>query len=370
MEGLEIMEIIKGDVEKKDIAYVHSKAKKEFQTLEGKKVLLVGANGFLGYYFVKSILEWNETHPKKIDLYALSTFKSGVPSWLKKLEKKGKINILKKDITKYKIPTKDVYDFIIHAASIASPTFYRLHPIETVNANVQGLYNILDYLLMRKKSKRPVSGLLFFSTSEIYGNPTPENIPTPETYNGNVSCTGPRACYDESKRFCETLCVNYTQVHSLPIKSARPFNNYGPGLRIDDKRVIPDFANNILHNKDIIMLSNGGPTRTFCYVTDALVGYLKVLIQGKPGEAYNIGVEEPEVSMKELAQKMKKIGEEHFNYKGKIVNKMSDDKNYLIDNPQRRRPLIDKARSQLGYSPSISLDEGLFNVLSWYKENL
>lgn len=363
--------VTKGEVEKKDIAYIHKKAKNEFKELVGKNLLLIGANGFLGYYFVKSILTWNEEHPLEIiNLTILSTYRAGIPAWLLSLKKARKVTILKKDITKYNIPTIKEYHYIIHAASIASPTFYRLHPIETINANVQGLYNLLDFLLRRKEKKNAVKGLLFFSTSEIYGNPTPENIPTPETYNGNVSCTGPRACYDESKRFCETLCVNYVQVHKLPIKVARPFNNYGPGLKIDDKRVIPDFATNILNDKNIELLSDGGPTRTFCYVTDAIVGYFKILVKGLPGEAYNIGIEEPEISMKELAERMKIIAEKEFGYKGKVVTAVSKDKEYLTHNPQRRRPVIEKAKKELHYDPTVTLDEGLRNVLLWYKENL
>ena len=162
------MEITKGAVEKNDIAYIHKKAKSEFKILAKSNVLLIGANGFLGYYFMKSILEWNKVNPKeKITLTALSTYSKGVPKWLKAAEKAKKVTILKKDITKFKIPATDQYDFIIHGATIASPTYYRLHPIETINANVQGLYNLLAYLLERKKTSKQVKGLLFFSTSEI-----------------------------------------------------------------------------------------------------------------------------------------------------------------------------------------------------------
>src|SRR5260221_9683131 len=172
MEGMElIMQIAQGEVEKKDIAYIHKKALNEFKSLAGYTVLLIGSNGFLGYYFTKSILEWNEKNPQeKITLTVLSTFRNGIPTWLKKVQKEKKVTILKKDITKFTIPTEEKFDYIIHGATIASPTYYRLHPIETINANVQGLYNLLEYLLKRKKTKKSVKGLLFFSTSEIYGN--------------------------------------------------------------------------------------------------------------------------------------------------------------------------------------------------------
>lgn len=370
MEGLEIMASSKFDegVEKKDLENIHSEAKEEFEALGGNTVLFTGANGFLGYYFIKSILAWNDLHPnKKIILYALDTFPAGIPNWL---PKRSDLKILKDDITKYSPTDNEVFDYIIHAASIASPIFYRQYPIETINANVLGLYNILNYVVKRKNASSPLKGLLFFSSSEIYGDPTEDNIPTSETYRGNVSCTGPRACYDESKRFGETLCVNFSRVHNLPIKIARPFNNYGPGLKITDGRVIPDFANDILHDKDITLLSQGSPTRTFCYITDAIAGYIKVLIKGENAESYNIGVEEPEVSMVNLAKEMQELAVKYFGYKGKIIMKKSEDKHYLTDSPNRRCPQITKAKKDLGYDPKISLKEGLRNTLLWYKQGL
>lgn len=354
--------------EKEDLNYIHTKAKAELNTLSGNTLLFTGANGFLGYYFIKSILAWNDIYPdKEITIYALDTFTTGVPEWL---DKRDDLIILKKDVTKYKPSAKIPFDYIIHAASIASPIFYRQYPIETINANIHGLYNILNYIVKRKKTKKPIKGLLFFSSSEIYGDPTPENIPTPETYRGNVSCTGPRACYDESKRFGETLCVNFSKVHNLPIKIVRPFNNYGPGLKITDGRVIPDFANDILHKRDIILFSAGSPTRTFCYITDAIVGYLKVLIRGQFAESYNIGVERPEISMYDLAKLMKRLAARYLGYSGKIIIKRSKDTNYLTDSPNRRCPQISKARKDFGYNPEIPLDKGLTNTLLWYQQNL
>lgn len=361
------MDVAQGLIEKKDLEYIHQKAKEEFETLAGNTILFTGANGFLGYYFIKSFLKWNDNNPKKkIIVYALDTFPSGVPKWL---PVRDDLKILKKDVVKFKPFSGEVFDYIIHAASIASPIFYRQYPIETMDANIQGLRIFLDYMVKMKKTKRAVKGLLFFSSSEIYGDPTEGNIPTPETYRGNVSCTGPRACYDESKRFGETLCVNYSRVHGLPITIARPFNNYGPGLKITDGRVIPDFANDILQNKDITLLSQGSPTRTFCYITDAIVGYIKVLVKGKMGESYNIGVEKPEISMVDLAEKMKEIAKKQFGYSGKIIKKISSDQNYLTDSPNRRCPQITKAKNDLKYDPQILLDEGLTNTLLWYLEN-
>jgi dTDP-glucose 4,6-dehydratase/UDP-glucuronate decarboxylase len=261
------------------------------------------------------------------------------------------------------------FQFIIHAAGIASPIYYRAHPIETMDANVVGLRNLLSHSRQAGEKEERVKACLYFSSSEIYGDPDLAHIPTPETYRGNVSCTGPRACYDESKRYGETLCVNFARHYGLPVKIARPFNNYGPGLKITDRRILPDLARDILAERDIVLLSDGTPRRTFCYVADAIVGYYKILLKGRSGEAYNIGVQAPEITMLELAMELQNIARQLFDYRGKVVLGESGDPDYLTDNPQRRCPMIAKARTEVGYSPSISLREGLTRLLLWYSDN-
>ena len=150
------MALNKDSLEKKDLEYIHQKAAEEFEILGGSTLLFTGANGFLGYYFIKSILYWNYKYPnKKIIVYALDKFDKGVPEWL---QKRTDVKILKKDVTKYKLPKDLSFDYIIHAASIASPIFYRMYPIETIDANIGGLYNILNYMLKRQKTKKGVKG--------------------------------------------------------------------------------------------------------------------------------------------------------------------------------------------------------------------
>jgi nucleoside-diphosphate-sugar epimerase len=359
------------DVVNADLNYICDDLKNEFSALSGKQLLITGGAGFLGYYLVQAALYWNaQRSPEKpIAVTIYENFIRGVPAWLTAIEKNPHLTIVKHDIT-HPLPA-DIgdFDFIIHSASIASPIFYRKYPIETMDANVNGLRFLLDYCLKQKVKGQPVEGFLFYSTSEIYGDPTPENIPTPETYRGNVSCTGPRACYDESKRYGETLCVNFAQQHQIPIKIARPFNNYGPGLKITDRRVLPDFARDVMNNRDIVMLSDGSPTRTFCYIADAIVGYYKILVNGKAGESYNIGVETPEISMINLADRVVALAKELFNYQGKVVRQASADKNYLVDNPNRRCPIIAKARNDLGYHPKIDIENGLRRTMIWYGDN-
>jgi nucleoside-diphosphate-sugar epimerase len=357
------------DIVDEDLEYISNNLREEFARMAGNQLLVVGGAGFLGHYLVQSILWWNRTvgGDKPIRLTVYDNYIRGMPEWLSALTGDPNLTLVKHDISQ-PLPS-DIPDFqyIVHGGSIASPVYYRKYPIETMDANIYGLRSLLEYAKSRRQAGKAFEGFLFFSSSEIYGDPTPENIPTPETYWGNVSCTGPRACYDESKRFGETLCVNFTLQHGLPIKVARPFNNYGPGLKITDHRVLPDFARDVFANRDIVMRSDGSPKRTFCYVADAVSGYYKVLVNGRPGEAYNIGVETPEISMAELAEKVTELGRSLFGYTGKVVKKVDHD--YLVDNPERRCPVITKAREQIGYAPKILVDEGLRRSLVWYSGN-
>jgi len=356
-----------------DLMYILDSLSDEFLMLSGNSLLLTGGGGFLGYYLVQSIVRWNQINAKSesqfIDLIVYDNFMRGLPKWLAELERQGLLAVRKHNVTEPLPGDMAEVSYIIHAASIASPIYYRKNPIETMDANVNGLRFLLDYFKHRSESGKYVGGLLYFSTSEIYGDPDEEHIPTSEDYRGNVSCTGPRACYDESKRYGETLCVNFAQQYNLPIKIARPFNNYGPGLKITDGRALPDFCRNVLNREDIVMLSDGMPTRTFCYVADAVVGYLKVLVKGQYGESYNIGTEAPEISVKQLAEMVISTSTNLFDYRGQLIFKKSEDKEYLTDNPNRRCPQIGKARRHLDYNPKISLEEGLKRSLIWYREN-
>ena len=354
-----------------DIATVFSHAKTSLDMLAGRSILLTGGAGFLGYLMAHVLVKiGDEDSREPVNLTILENFQRGRKPWLDNLVQNSKVRLIEQDISLGMTPATDDFEYIIHAASIASPIFYRKNPIETIDANVNGLRHILEYSRPDEKKANNVKGVLFFSTSEIYGDPSPEAIPTPETYRGFVSCTGPRACYDESKRLGETLCVNFAQQYDVPVSVARPFNNYGPGLSIRDGRLIPDLARNLFANRDMVLLSNGRATRTFCYIGDAVAGYLKVLTHGLRGEPYNIGTDRPEVSVKELAEKICLLGKDYFGYSGQIEFGKSSDKDYTVDNPNRRCPNISKARDHLSYNPIISLDEGLHRSLVWYRENL
>lgn len=353
-----------------DIEQVLSSAADAFERLAGKDLLITGGAGFLGYYLTQAALAYGDRHPSTpIGVTVFDSFIRGVPAWLEGLHDHPRLSLRSHDMRNPLPSDMPDFDAIIHAAGIASPTYYRMHPIETMDANITGLRNLLDHAVAQDRRGRPLRGFLFFSSSEIYGDPSPDAIPTPETYRGFVSCTGPRACYDESKRYGETLCVNFARVHEVPVTIARPFNNYGPGMKITDGRVIADFAADILGGRDIRLLSEGTPTRTFCYVADAVAGYYKVLALGRRGEPYNIGAAGPEISILDLARRMGEAGTELFGYAGTVTPDVSPEAEYLADNPQRRRPSIAKARDHLNYDPTIGLDEGLRRTLLWYRDN-
>lgn len=337
---------------------INTDLKEIYRIMEGKKILITGGGGFIGAYFLDFIHYCNtNVFSNPIKVLCIENYKTCSPDRIKHLINDENFIFLDIDISKPFEIEGDI-DYVVHTASIASPTFYRKYPIETIEANVWGLKNLLDL----SKTKK-VKSILFFSTSEIYGNTSPENIPTAETYNGNVSCTGPRACYDESKRLGETLCVNYFKQYGLPVKIVRPFNIYGPGLRIDDKRVIPDFFNDAINHHIIKILSDGSPTRSFCYISDAICGFIRVLLSDYNGESFNIGNDEAEISMYELAEKIAKaVGNVTISFS------KSNDPEYLVDNPQRRCPDLTKARKLIKYNPHVTIDEGLQKLLEWYME--
>jgi dTDP-glucose 4,6-dehydratase/UDP-glucuronate decarboxylase len=327
--------------------------------LDGTTLLLAGAGGFLGAYVLDILAAWVRRREVSVRVLAVDNFASGIPQRIAHLEGESWLRIVEHDLRKPLEPGEPVH-WILHGASIASPTFYRRFPLETIDVNVQGTRHLLD--LARSPSAR---GMLFLSSSEIYGDPSPEAIPTPEDYRGLVSCTGPRACYDESKRLGETLCTTYHRLHATPVKIGRPFNVYGPGQRLDDRRIIPDLVSSALAGGPLVLLSDGRATRSFCYARDAASAILTILCAGQNGEAYNLGNDAEEVTMLEVARAIQKVSP---GASLTIEHRSSPDAAYLTDNPQRRRPDLRKLRAIDGWSPDVSLDEGLARTLRSYRE--
>ncbi len=324
---------------------------------EGKRILLAGGQGFLGRYFLSVFTRLNETRFKQnCELIILDNFITAGEAG-KDQKPFPDVDYIEHDVsTSISIDKK--LDFIIHCAGIASPYYYRAYPLETLDVAIMGNRHLLQ--LASEHQAR----YTFFSSSEIYGDPDPKHIPTPESYRGNVSSQGPRACYDESKRMGETLCYVFHNLHGVATNIIRPFNVYGPGMQEADYRVLPNFANRIKAKAPLKVYGGGNQTRTFCYVSDAINGFLRVISMGVPGETYNIGNPKPEISMVELVEYCSKaLGRE-------VAHTLIEyPDSYPADEPNRRCPDIKKARLQIGYEPKVDITTGLTRFFSWTDEN-
>jgi len=339
-----------------DLKEISEKLREFYEKLSGRTIVIAGGAGFLGRYLVLTIDYLNKNHlsePCKVII--VDNFITGSRDWIEESEN---IKLIEQDITK-PLEIEEPVDYIINAASLASPVFYNKYRLETIDAGIIGTKNLLEFA--RKKNVR---GFLFTSSSEVYGNPDEKFIPTNEEYLGNVSCIGPRACYDEPKRIGETLCVTYRDIYNLPIKIARPFNIFGPGIRLDDGRVVPNAVVHALKGKEIPIYGDGKNTRTFCYISNAIVGFYKILLSDR-NEIYNVGADYPEIEIRQLADII--LGLVGNNEAG-INIKEGPSEVYKKADPNRRCPDLTKIKLQLGYDPKINLVTGLKRFIEWVKE--
>jgi dTDP-glucose 4,6-dehydratase/UDP-glucuronate decarboxylase len=342
-----------------DVVEIGTRAAEDLAYFDGKTVLVTGGAGFLPAYLVDVLAARASTQPagKQLRIVVADNFVTGLPARLAHLSGHPAVEIRTVDVSQ-PASLDRAPDVVIHGASIASPIAYRRSPLETIEVNAMGTWR----LLAATAAKGQLSVFVLLSSSEVYGDPDPAFIPTPEAYPGRVSFTGPRACYDESKRLAETLCMTYFRTHAAPVRIVRPFNVYGPGLRLDDGRLVPDLARAALLGRDLVLHSDGTPTRSFCYVTDFVVGLLRVIARGKDGEAYNIG-NDHEIAVRDFATAMSRAA----GGGPRVVVARSDDPDYLTDNPQRRCPDLTRLRA-LGAAPTVDLERGLGRYLAWARE--
>lgn len=334
---------------KEDLEYITS-IKIPWEVLEGKNILITGANGFLPAYMIETILFLNDHRFKnKAKIFALARNKERVLVRFSGYGKRKDLSFIIQDVcAPLKISKR--MDFIIHAASQASPKFYGVDPVGTILANTAGTANLL-ILAVKHKSE----GFMFFSSGEVYGEVASDQVPIKEDVYGVVDPTLIRSCYAEGKRAGENMCVSWSHQYGVPVKIVRPFHTYGPGMRLDDGRVFADFVSDIVNGKDITMKSDGSAVRAFCYLADAVVGFFTVLLNGENAQAYNVGNDEGKISIKDLAQMLVDLFPEK---KLKVkLDIQSQQKGYLKSVISHNCPDTAKLRS-LGWQARYSLQEG------------
>jgi len=305
---------------------------------------VTGASGFLGSHLCERLL--SEGH----EVLAVDNFFTGSKSNVSHLLDDKNFELLRHDVT---APLVVEVDSIFNLASPASPVHYQRDPVQTIKTNVLGAVNMLG---LAKRLKVPIFQA---STSEVYGDP--QIHPQTEEYWGNVNPIGPRACYDEGKRAAETLFFDYNRQNGVPIRVARIFNTYGPRLAAGDGRVVSNFIVQALKGEDITIFGDGSQTRSFCYVSDLIDGFMAMMSSEKSLVGpINLG-NPKEFTILELATL--------------VLNKI-DSKSQLVfkdlpqDDPRQRQPDISKAQKQFGWTPSVELDEGLGLTIDYFKNLL
>jgi UDP-glucuronate decarboxylase len=349
-------ELTTSEVIAEDIRELAKSLEDYWPHFSGQTFLITGAFGFLGRYFVLLLKYLNQEGflEKTVKALLLDNFVTG---YEQRVISDGNLVFRRHDVTMPLVVDQPV-DYIIHAAGIASPVYYTKFPIETMDVGTIGTRNMLELARQQK-----VKSFIFMSSSEVYGDPDNKHVPTSEEYNGNVSVSGPRSCYDESKRFGETMCQAFWRVYGVPVKIIRPFNVYGPGIRPDDFRVLPNFIEHALRKEPLPIHGAGHNTRSFCYINDEVEGIFRVLFSDANGEAFNVGNTGPEISVRELAE----LVTEAMPFKVDIVNIDPPHAVYASSDPKRRCPDISKLTKLTGFKPRYDLKKGLARTIKWFQ---
>lgn len=339
----------------KDVIDIVSSYQLPWKLLQNKTVLITGASGFLPAYMVETLLYLNEVQDLNVTILALVRNRAGYVQRFPHAAARSDLICIEQDISKFD-PQGIHADYIVHAASQASPKYYSVDPIGTLSANTVGTAALLDLAVSCRSE-----GFLFFSSGEVYGDA--KTIPTGEEDFGSLNPVSVRSCYAESKRMGENMCVSWWHQLGVPATIVRPFHTYGPLMRLDDGRVYADFIANILRNEPIVLKSEGNALRAFCYIADAVAGFWTVLLKGAAGQAYNVGNPGGEISIRGLAEMLVDL------YPEKNLRVISDfrtdDSTYLASPLLRNCPDISKIGA-LGWGPVMSLQDGFRKTIESY----
>lgn len=329
-----------------------------WEKMSGKKVMITGASGMVGSYFARTLLKLNEI--RNMNIHVVCVVRN-IQKIGEDIKNDNHVEILAHDVTK-PLEYEGKIDFIIHAASPASPLIMKDDPVGTIAANVLGTFNTLE--LAHKKN---ADGYMFISSREIYGQPSVnQEFFTEDTY-GFVDPLDPRSCYPEGKKAAETMCASFKSQYGLNTKVARLAHTYGPGMSIYDGRVQADFLKNVVFSEDIVMKSEGLPVRTYTYIADAVAGMFRVLLNGED-MVYNIGDENAKISIRGLAELLVEIvPEKHLSVKIEIpeggTKGCAPFTLGILDSSKLRT---------LGWKPLYTIEEGFLRTIQYLeieKEN-
>ena len=304
--------------------------------------LVTGGAGFLGSHLIDRLMEGGD------EVICLDNYFTGRKANISRWIGHPRFELIRHDVTE---PIKLEVDRIWHLACPASPIHYQFNPVKTAKTSFLGTYNMLG--LARRVGAR----LLLASTSEVYGDP--EVHPQPESYWGSVNPIGVRSCYDEGKRIAETLCFDYQRMNGVEVRVARIFNTYGPRMLLDDGRVVSNFIVQALRGEPLSLYGDGSQTRSFCYVSDLVEGLLR-LMRGAHAGPMNLGNPE-EFTIRELAEQVRA----RINPALPLI-----EKTLPADDPRQRQPLIDLASEELGWQPTVALEQGLGPTIDSFRSVL
>jgi len=329
-----------------------------WDALRDKTVLVTGGGGFLAAYLVKSLLSVGRLYKLNIKVICVARSTQGVDFRLSSYLGSPDLSVVQHDISK-PLPCDFLRaDFIVHSASQASPKYYGIDPVGTLLANSAGTMYLLEHAVKCKAEK-----FLFFSSGEVYGIPINPNKLVGEQDYGYLDPMNVRSCYAESKRIGETMCVAWAQQYDLHTSIVRPFHTYGPGMALDDGRVFADFVADVVAKRDIILKSDGLAQRPFCYIADATIGFLTVLLSGGKAEAYNIANPDTEIPIKDLATLVANL------FPDRCIGVQFDvpikSNAYLQSSISRSCPSIDKIKT-LGWLPTTNLSDGFYRTIQSY----
>lgn len=327
-----------------------------FENLRGKKILVTGAAGFVPSYFVKFLLYLNQWRDLQIELTGLVRNPTKARAVYGEGNFQNAFKLLIQDVSE-PLQTEESFDFIVHAASPASPKYYGSDPVGVIRPNALGTFQLLEHARRTGLQK-----FVFISTAEIYGSLEQDQVEEEDL--GRLDPFQLRSCYAESKRLGETLCRSYQHQYRIPVNVVRPFHTYGPGMDFQDGRVFCDFVGHIVQNKNLTLNSDGSARRAFCYLSDAVSGILHILLKAPEGEAYNLGNPGGELSVLELAELLVGL----FPEKNlKLEKKARVQEGYIKSAVSRIIPSVQKLNS-LGWKPVVSPKEGFRRTVLSYEE--